>query len=358
MSDSDDSEKTEEPTPEKRRKAREEGQFPRAKDSGPTVATFAALGTISFTGTLMGERLVTFAQRSFAEPFELVNGDVAIVGERLMMTIGAIVMPVLLAAMIGGTAMGFAEAGLNPRFELLAPKWERLDPLSKLTQMLSPKAALVNIVLQVGRVGALAVVVYTTVVDALPLLIRTSRAALEGAVLQVGDSVMALAVRGSLALAILAALDYGQSWFKHENQLKMSRQELKEEHHQAEGDPKVRARQRQRAREMAKHGMVQAVKEADVILANPTHVSVAIRYRAEEGAPIVAAKGYDDIALYIRELAKEHNVPIITNVPLARALAAKVKVGRHIPTEMYAAVAEVLALVYRMKVQAGRRVRG
>jgi flagellar biosynthesis protein FlhB len=129
----------------------------------------------------------------------------------------------------------------------------------------------------------------------------------------------------------------------------MSRQELKDEMKQSEGDPAMKGRQRARAREMIRKGLLKQIKRSDVVIANPTHVSVALRYRAEEGAPIVTAKGVDEVALYIRELAKKHGVPIVENIPLARALNAKVKVGKTIPMELYKAAAEVLAFVYRLK---------
>ena len=129
----------------------------------------------------------------------------------------------------------------------------------------------------------------------------------------------------------------------------MTRQELKEELRQQEGDPKVRAKQRLRARELSKRGLAKEVKRSDVIVANPTHISVALRYRPNEGAPLVLAKGYDEVALYIRKIAEENEIPVVENRPLARALAEKTKIGKMIPVDLYQAVAQVLAFVYRMK---------
>jgi flagellar biosynthetic protein FlhB len=129
----------------------------------------------------------------------------------------------------------------------------------------------------------------------------------------------------------------------------MSRQEIKEEHKRNEGDPRVKMRIRQRARDRIRKAIVKQVKSADVILANPTHVSVALRYRPNEGAPVVVAKGYDDVAMFIREIARKEGIPILESPPLARKLARTVKVGKAIPTELYSAVAEVLAFVYRIR---------
>jgi flagellar biosynthesis protein FlhB len=145
------------------------------------------------------------------------------------------------------------------------------------------------------------------------------------------------------------AVDYLKSYFSHRKKMMMSRQEMKDEMKQSEGDPAMKGRQRARAREMLRKGLAKQVKRADVIVANPTHVSVALRYRAQEGAPVVTCKGVDEVALYIRELAKKNDIPIVTNIKLARALNAQVKAGKAIPVELYKAAAEVLAFVYRLK---------
>jgi flagellar biosynthesis protein FlhB len=165
----------------------------------------------------------------------------------------------------------------------------------------------------------------------------------------IGHLVLKISVGSVLALAVLSLLDYGQSWRRLQQELMMTRQELKEELRQQEGDPKIRAKIRMRARELAKRGVVKEVKRSDVIVANPTHISVALRYRSNEGAPLVMAKGYDEVALFIRKIAEENEIPIVENRPLARALAEKTKVGKMIPVDLYQAVAQVLAFVYRTK---------
>jgi flagellar biosynthetic protein FlhB len=129
----------------------------------------------------------------------------------------------------------------------------------------------------------------------------------------------------------------------------MSRQEIKDEMKQQEGDPRHKQKMRARARERLRRGLAKMVKTADVIVANPTHISVGLRYRPKDGAPVVVAKGYDEVALFIRQLAKDAGVPVVENKPLARAIAKRVKVGRQIPVDLYSAVAEVLAFVYRLK---------
>lgn len=348
MSDSDQ-EKTEEATPERRKKARDEGQFARGKDAGNTAGSLVVLLTLVGLAEPMQRQLGEFAWRCFHEPYHLVRGDFASLASMVGAILGFLVLPFAAAAAIGATASGLAEAGYHPRLELVEPKWERLDPLNKLKQMFAPQQAMVNIALQLGRVVAVAAVAYMTIESAFPILVRLSRASLDGGAAEVAQQIMRLCLWATLALVVLVVLDYLYNRHKHEKQIMMSRQDMKDEMKQQEGDPRTRSRQRARAREIAKRSVVQAVAEAEFVVANPTHVSVAIRYKPEEGAPILAAKGYDEAALYIRELAKQYKVPVIENIPLARALASRVRVGRPIPFDLYAAVAEVLAFVYRLK---------
>jgi flagellar biosynthetic protein FlhB len=251
--------------------------------------------------------------------------------------------------MVVSVAIGLAEAGFHPNLDLAMPKWSRIDPFSKLGHIFNPKEHAVTATLTLGRVAVIGYVSYSLLRDAFPLLSRLMRAELGAATVEI----LAVAARFSLwatfALLVLAAIDYAHSYYTHYKNLRMTKQEVKEEHVQQEGDPRTKAKQRARARDNVRRGLLKQIKTADVVLANPTHISIALRYRPEEGAPLVVAKGYDEIALYIRKIAKQHGIPVVENKPLARALARQVKVGRSIPVEMYAAVAEVLAFVYRLR---------
>src|SRR6478609_1773749 len=349
MSEDDDTERTEDASPERRKRARDEGQFARSKDSGPVAASIAALGVLGalagdFAGTIRG-----FCLRCFDDPLSLVRGDISLLAEQAGLVLVSSSVPVAVAAAIAGTAVGFLEAGFHPNFDLLEIKLERLDPISKLGTMFSPKSGLMSVVMSLLRVVVVAVVAESVMEKEFPKLVRLSRAPLGAAVWETAQVVMSVALWSTLALGLIAGLDYGWSWWRHEQSIKMSRQELKDEHKQQEGSPQIRARQRARAREMLKRGIRKGVKEATVIVANPTHVAVALRYKQHEGAPTVTTKGYDEIALQIKKLAKEEGIPIIENRPLARALAERVRVGRVIPADLYVAVAELLAMVYRLK---------
>jgi flagellar biosynthesis protein FlhB len=347
-----DLQKTEKPTAERRRKAREQGTFARARDAGGVVAGLAAVGTLAALSSSIFDEVRMFALRCFRSPIEVVHGDGRPPVEHAFMVLGLVVLPTAGAAALGAVATGFVEAGFQPRFDLVLPNFGRLDPMAKLKTMLAPGQVLFELLLALARVTVVGYVVYATVSDDFGALTRLSSASLTAAAGESFAIVGRIAVRASFALAALAAADYVMSRRRIEQQLMMSRQEIKDEHKQLEGDPRVKARLRARARERLKRALVKQVKKSDVVVTNPTHVSVALRYRPREGAPIVTAKGYDDIAMHIREIAKEHGINIIRSPALARALASRVRVGRTIPVDLYAAVAEVLAFVYRLR---GRR---
>ena len=348
MSDSD-SEKTQEATPEKRKKARDEGQFPRGKDAGNTMATAFVIMVLLTVGPWMVGQMHRFTRRCFGEFIAVKEIDVMsamLQGSEIWLIIS---IPCAFAAVIGGLSIGFLEAGFNPKMELAAPKWDRLNPMSKFGSLFLPQHVLPNLAMQLARVAIVGIVAYHGVKDAFPVLMKLARGSLISAVNVGLSSLLNLVLWSTLVLVVMAATDYGVNLYKHEKKLMMSMQDLKDEMKQQDGDPKTKGRQRQRAREIAKRSLAKQVLESDFIVANPTHISCAIRYRAEEGAPILVAKGYDDVALYMREIAKKADIPIVTNIPVARRLAKDVKEGRHIPADLYAAVAEILAFVYRIK---------
>ncbi|MBM4363275.1 MAG: EscU/YscU/HrcU family type III secretion system export apparatus switch protein [Deltaproteobacteria bacterium] len=345
----DAGEKTEPATPERRRKAREEGQFPRARDAGATVGSVGVLIALASMAPSMSRELRALAHRAYDDLPALSRADPQVLAELVLPPLVTLTAPAIVAALVLAFAVGVAEAGYEPRLELAAPKWSRLDPIARLGSMFSPREMAGNVGILLLKVIAVSVVVAEILEDELPLLTRLARAPLPAAATAVASSVYRLALWASLTLVVIGVLDYLQNWFSHEKRIRMSRQELKEEFKQQEGDPQVKGKQRARAREAARRGLAKALRASDVVVANPTHFSVALRYRAEEGAPVVTAKGVDEVALFIRELAKTHNVPVVENIPLARALHARVKVGRTVPADLYRAVAEVLAFVYRIR---------
>ena len=350
MSSQDDfGEKTEEPTPEKRQRARDEGQMARSRDGGAVAATGAVLILIMSSGAMMAGVLRNFAVHCFQNSRTLGGAEPGRIFKEFGMGVASLTIPIALAAAFGGIAAGLLEAGFKPRLELAAPKWSRLDPAGKFKQLFSLRQGSINAALAMLRVIAVAAVAYTVIKSEFPGLARVSRTELSSGLLFIGHLVLRITIGSVLALAALSLLDYGQSWRRLQRELMMSRQELREELRQQEGDPKIRVKIRLRARELSRRSLAKEVRRSDVIVANPTHISVALRYRPNEGAPFVLAKGYDDVALFIRKIAEENGIMIVENRPLARALAEKARVGKMIPIDLYQAVAQVLAFVYRMK---------
>jgi flagellar biosynthesis protein FlhB len=343
--------KTEQPTPQRRKKAREEGQLARAKDAGGVAATAGVLLVLAACGPAYGQLLQQLTSYCFGRTGDLVHADIRVAAGRAVSALAMLAVPAAVAAAIGSCAVGFAQAGFDPRMELLVPKWERMDPLARLKSMFAAPSVLVELLLSLARVGVVGYVAWVTVTDALPKLTALSRAGLLSATGELWSVAGQLMLRCSLALLVLAVLDYAQSKLRLERQLRMSREEIKEELKQSEGDPQMKGRQRARAREALKRGVAKQVRTSDVILVNPTHVSVALRYRREQVAPVVTAKGYDEMALHIRQIARDAGVPLVENRALARELARRVKVGKPIPVDLFAAVAQVLAFVYRMRGQ-------
>jgi flagellar biosynthesis protein FlhB len=348
MSD-EDVEKTEDPTPERRRKAREDGNIARSKDAGSVVATLAVLLLLVSSGSTGYSRFRTFATDCFHAVGAPYSTELTTSLSSFVPTLLILVLPVGLAAALGAIVIGLAETGLYANWSAMEPKWDRLDPIARLPKLFAPGPATVMTVLTLLRVVVVFWVTFNILRGESTTLAKLPRMPIDQGV-SVSLAILArIAFWATGTLAALSALDYGYAYLKREKGLKMSRQEIKDEMHQQEGDPRVKARQRQRAREMLKRNIVQEVRTADVVVANPTHVAVALRYRPDEGAPVVVAKGLDDIAQYIKQVARDNDVPVVESVQLARALHAQVKVGKRIPLEFFQSVAEILAYVYRLK---------
>jgi flagellar biosynthetic protein FlhB len=350
----ENADKTEPATPQRRKQAREKGDFPKSRDASGLAATLAVLLVLGAMGPSAMLNLWAFATRCFSDPFDLVGRDPSPVVVRMSAVLASLAVPGAIAAALAGTAIGFVQAGFHPNFDLVLPKPERLDPFAKLKSMFGLSTALFELMQSIVRVAAVGYVVYWTLKDMMPVILELMRSDVHGAAGAIRSSLATLTMRATGALALLAAADYAYSKYSWEKRNRMSKQELKDEYKQAEGDQRVKAQQRAAARRRMKKGLVKQVKSADVIVVNPTHVSAALRYKAEEGAPVLTAKGYDEVALHIREIAKEAKIPIVENVVLARAIAARVRVGKAIPVDLYAAVAEVLAFVYRLRAQTQR----
>lgn len=258
-------------------------------------------------------------------------------------------LPVVAAAAFMGLAADLAQVGLNLTGQPLAPKLDRLDPLAGIRRIVS-RRALFELAKSLAKITVVALAAYSAVAPQLKLFGGMSMLHIEQGMALAGTLAWQVASRTLGALFLVAVLDYGYQRWEHEQSLRMTREEVKQELKETDGDPKLRARIRQRQREVSRRRMMAAVPKADVVITNPTHYACALAYRGGEmRAPRLVAKGKDHMALRIREVARENRVPVVDNAPLARALHASVDIGGEVPPELYQAVAEVLAFVYRLK---------
>ncbi|HEX4351923.1 MAG TPA: EscU/YscU/HrcU family type III secretion system export apparatus switch protein [Polyangiales bacterium] len=337
--------KTEEATPRRREKMVEEGQIIRSADVGAAAVVIAACFTISMTFETLGSGLVAFTRRIFRlvdtrEPLQALHAQLD--------ALTPLALP-LVAAAVAAAIAGVAQARVFS-LSLLGFKPERLDPLTNLAQLVPSKTTMLELAKQVAKLLAIGMIAYRVIADAMPMFSTLSAAAPLDAASTVVKVAGKLAMRVGGAFVVAAAVDYYLARRKYMQDAMMSREEVRDENKEQEGRPEVRARMRRKMKEMAKGRKIGDVAKATVVVVNPTHYAVALRYEPEEDfAPIVLAKGIDQLALEMRTHARREGVPVVEQPPLARALYANGKIGRAIPVEQYRAVAEVIAYVMGLK---------
>lgn len=348
-------EKTEKPTPKKLSDARKKGQVFKSREMNSVVVLAALFATFKIYSKDAIDILKTFTrtilENFVLEPNALTQSDIRKLILTTMMVFARVVVPFLAVAFIVGLIVNYAQVGFLFTFEPLKPKLNRINPLEGIKRILSIKSVveLVKSNLKIFLVGYIAFNYARGKVSELHKLYDMDIA--NGAMF-IGSITMGMVIRTVGTLLILAILDYAyQKWEYHKN-LKMTKQEIKEEHKQVDGDPKIKAKIKEKQRQIAMSRMMQDVPKADVIITNPTHFAVAIKYdKSVCEAPYVLAKGQDLVAQKIKEIAKENSVPMVENRPLARGLFKAADIGQVIPEDLYYAVAEVLAYVYSLKQQ-------
>ncbi|HSR50108.1 MAG TPA: flagellar biosynthesis protein FlhB [Acidobacteriota bacterium] len=345
------SDKTEKPTPKKRRDAREKGQVARSRDLSQsfvflTTVLFMGLGGAYVFGQLQGVLRRTWGAYLNAN-VNLLTTEV--IFQNAIFTVMKLAAPLVLLTLL----IGFATQGLQSGFLIsshnLKPKLDGLNPKKGLEKVFS-KQGLMQLAKSVLLIVVIAWLGYDSVRDHLPEFQKLSLLRVEGSLVLLGRFLFALGIKIALFLAVLGVADYVFQKYKFEEDLKQTKQEVKEDLKNTEGNPLVKGRIRKLQRDMARKRMMAAVPEADVVITNPSHYAVALQYDMESmAAPLVLAKGQGHLARRIKELATEHDVPQVENVPLAQALYKSAEVGAEIPADLFKAVAQVLAYVYRLK---------
>ena len=344
-------EKTEEATPKKKSEAKKKGQVARSRDVNVAITMLACTLIImtlsSFVVSNIKDVMLYFLQSGILQDINESNVT-SIVSNILIKTL-LCVLPIVIPIMIAGIVASIMQTGFMLTGDTLKPSLGKLNPLKGFKNMFSKKS-LVDLAKNLVVVSIVGFIGYKYVADNYLTIIKTTNIYLPSLGGEVQSLIVGIFVQISIVLIILAAVDYFVQFKFHQKGLKMTKQEVKEEYKQAEGDPQVKGKIKQKQREMATRRMMQSVGDATVVITNPTHLSIAIKY--EEGemeAPKVVAKGADAVAFKIRELAKENDIPIMENKPLARLLYKEVEIDEEVPQDMYHAVAEILVMVYKLK---------
>lgn len=344
-------EKTEKPTSKKRQEARKKGQVARSQEVNSALIilfcflVLKSLGpqTIDGIGRIMSHILST-ATRENVTPAMMVT-----VGLDLTLYALLLVAPFLLVALAAGMLASYLQVGFLFSTESIKVNWGKLNPIPGFKRIFS-KHSLVELIKSLLKVSAVGYVAYSAVIKHLHVFPKLLGLDVQTSLAIIAEIGYEVGWRVAWLLVVIAALDYWYQRYSHEESLKMRKQEVKDEHKQAEGDPQIKGKIRQRMREMAMRRMMQELPKADVVITNPTHFAVALKYESGNmTAPQVIAKGQDIIALKIKEVAQAHGIPTVEDKPLAQALYRSVEIGQQIPADLFQAVAEILAYVYRLK---------
>jgi flagellar biosynthetic protein FlhB len=342
--------KTEKATPKRREEARKKGQVAKSADVNGAVILLAGLLALS----AFGPKMMNEMRQGMVDVISYMSTP-DVVSERnlgmLFLMVGRHValatLPVALVCALAGFAAGAGQVGLKPAFGAIKPDFKKLNPAKGLKNMLGPNlfAEAGKSIGKVSAVGAIAALSVFPKLDEMGALVGTPP---EDLIPQIAHMILGIAQRAAGAYLVIAACDYVWQKHRHEKSLKMDKEEIKQEFKQQALPAEIRNAQRRRAMELSRARMMDSVPSADVIVTNPTHYSVALKYEAGNEAPVVVAKGVDNLAFKIREIAKEHGVMIVPDPPLARTLYANVDLDRPIPEDLFHAVAQLLAYVYRI----------
>lgn len=343
--------KTEDATPKRLEKAREEGNVAKSVEFNSVVMLFAGLMSLSFMGTHIFSKLVSGFRIFYNEAgsmsltLDSINYYIHLGVKSFLSLVGPFAGVMLLV----GLAANISQVGFMFSPKALAPKFSKVNPIKGMKKLVSPKS-LVELVKGIVKLSIIGTIAYSTLMGHQDEYLRLMNESVGGILSFIADVMFQVAIRTTMALLLLAIIDMIYQRWQYKRDMRMSKQEVKDEHKQAEGDPLVKGAIRSMQQQRARERMMDKVPEADVIITNPTRLAIALKYDPDElGAPVVLAKGARLIAKKIREVAEKHNIPIYENKPLARSLYKLGEVGKEIPAELFRAVAEVFAFVFQMK---------
>ncbi len=355
--DGEGGEKTEEPTSKKLTDARNDGKVAKSKELDNAVGLLLLFVLLQVMMSYVGNGLIGLFDAFYGRISEFVSLNksgltgraVSQILQESIIEMLLIVLPFFAAGFLAMIAINILQVKWKVTTKPLKPNFGKFNPINGMKRLFS-KDSLIELIKSLAKIILICWVAYSSIKDNSRNLLLLYDMSLMQAVMLTGSVVINTGMKISMAYFVIAILDYIYQKWKFKDDLKMTKQEVKDEYKNTEGDPQIKGKQRQRMREASQRRMMQDVPNADVVITNPTHYAVALKYDAQKAeAPIVLAKGTDYLALQIKEKAKEAKVEIVENKPLARMLYANVEIGEEIPPELYQTVAEILAAVYRMK---------
>ncbi len=357
FADGEGGEKTEPATQKKLEDARKEGKVARSKDLTQGIDLLVLFLLIKIFVGYMGERFMSLFDSTLGRMAEFMSVNqnevsmqaFATVINNAILELFLLIWPFLVFGFVITFIVTVYQVGWKVSMKPMEPKMSKFNPINGFKRIFS-KDSLFELLKSIVKVGVIAYIAYTNIVDEADSLFVLYEIHINQAIALVGEIIINFGIEISIVFIVIGLVDYIYQKWKFSEDMKMTKQEVKDEYKNTEGDPQIKGRIRQKMREASQRRMMQDVPKADVVITNPTHFAVAIKYDAEVSkAPIVVAKGEDYLAQKIKEVAREHNVEIVENKPLARMLYHNVEIGAEIPPELYQAVAEVLAMVYHMK---------
>lgn len=349
-------EKTEQPTSKKLKDSRKEGQVAKSREIGNCVILLALFLILKVWVSKLGTGFLETFQAVYNKIPEISKsrGGVDQVGmwgllQDIIQQLMTVLLPILLIAFAVAFIADLVQVKWTPTTKPLKPKFSKLSPVKGIKKIFS-KQALVELLKSVLKIALITYIVYSTLKDSIGLIFLIFDMPLMQAIGNIGNIVINLGIKISMFYIVIAGADFIYQKWKFNEDMKMTKQEVKDEFKNAEGDPQIKGKIRQKMREVSQRRMMQAVPQADVVITNPTHYAVALRYEPDKyDAPYIVAKGEDYLAQKIKEVARENHVEIVENKPLARMLYHNVDLGAQVPPELFQAVAEVLAMVYSMR---------
>ncbi|WP_110112816.1 flagellar biosynthesis protein FlhB [Bacillus sp. CGMCC 1.16541] len=344
-------EKTEKATPKKRQDSRKKGQVAKSQDVSTAIVLLIVFLYLWFGGSFALKQITLMMKQTFQSYLllDVTENNLFMILFELLPKMVTAIGPIMLVALIGAVAANYMQIGFLFSTEAIQPKLEKINPISGAKRIFSIRA-IVELLKSSLKIVFIGVVTFAVLWLNIEEVLLLSQASLSDGLFLLAKLTFQMGVAGALVLLFLSTFDYMYQKYDYEKNIRMSKQDIKDEHKNIEGDPLIKSKIKQKQREMAMSRMMQEVPKADVVITNPTHYAIALRYdESKMDAPFVVASGVDYIAQKIKAVAASHEITMVENRPLARALYDQAKVGDAVPEEFFKAIAEILAYVYRLK---------